>query len=456
MLYRKAIDYLIEWKNRSVRMPLVIRGARQVGKSCLVQMFAKEQFDNFIEINFEKNRLSRDDFEEESVVEIIRRLELRFNCNITSGKTLLFLDEIQTAPSLFAKLRYFHEELPDLHIIAAGSLLEFILEEHEFSMPVGRVEYLNLGPMTFSEFLLANGKNSWVEFLDNYQLDDDFPNSLHSELTHMLKLYFCIGGMPKVIDTYIKSNSLKESDIIKGSIIETYIDDFAKYGKRINHQRLLQVFHAVPRLVGEKIRYVNISRDDAPRELSKALHMLELAKVLTRVNHSPSRGIPIDADIKHNIFKLLVLDVGLLIYQCGLNLADIQDIDKLTCVNNGALAEQLVGQHLLYRKDLYRTPTLHYWSREKAASNAEIDYVIDVGTQIVPVEVKAGTTGSLRSLNQFVYERQLPVGLRLNMDRPSVVNSFGKLTNGKEYSYQLISLPIYMVEQAERIIRSVM
>lgn len=456
MLYRKAIDYLIEWKDRSVRMPLVIRGARQVGKSCLVQMFAKEQFDNFIEINFEKDRLSRDDFEQESATEIVKRLELRFNCNITSGKTLLFLDEIQIAPSLFAKLRYFHEELPELHVIAAGSLLEFILEEHEFSMPVGRVEYLHLGPMTFSEFLLASGKKSWVNFLNNYQLNDDFPNSLHAELTHMLQLYFCLGGMPKVIDTYIKSNSLKESDIIKGSIIETYIDDFAKYGKRINHQRLLQVFHAVPRLVGEKIRYVKISRDDAPRELSKALHLLELARVLTRVTHSPSRGIPLDADIKRNIFKLLVLDVGLLIYQCGLSLADIQDIEKLTYVNNGALAEQLVGQHLLYRKDLYRTPVLHYWSREKATSNAEIDYVIDIGAQILPIEVKAGTTGSLRSLNKFVYERQLPIGLRLNMNTPSIVNSCGKLTTGEKYSYQLVSLPLYMVEQTERIIRNVM
>ena len=418
-------------------------------------MFAKNQFDNFIEINLEKDRLSRYDLEQESVSEIIKRLALRLNCAITPGKTLLFLDEIQTAPSLFAKLRYFHEELPELHVIAAGSLLEFILEEHEFSMPVGRVEYLYLGPMTFSEFLLAVGKVRWAEFLDNFQLGEDFPASMHSELTHMLQLYFCIGGMPKAVDAFIKSDSLRESEIIKASIIETYIDDFAKYGRRVNHQRLLTVFHAVPRLVGQKFRYVNVSRDEAPREISKALHMLELARVFNRVNHSPSRGIPIDADIKQNIFKMLALDVGLLIYQCGLNLADIQDIDKLTCVNNGALAEQLIGQHLLYRKDLYRAPTLNYWSREKASSNAEVDYVIAVGTQILPIEVKAGATGSLRSLNQFVSERQLPLGLRFNNDLPSSVNAAGKLTNGNEYSYQLISLPHYMVEQTERIVRSI-
>jgi predicted AAA+ superfamily ATPase len=455
MLYRKAIDYLLEWKRRAVRMPLVIRGARQVGKSCLVQIFAKENFENFIEINFERDRVSRSDFEQESAFEIVKRLELRFNCNITPGKTLLFLDEIQAAPELFAKLRYFHEELPELHVITAGSLLEFMLEEHEFSMPVGRVEYFHLGPMSFSEFLLAAGKNSWGDFLDNYQLGDDFPNSLHHELSHMLQLYFCIGGMPKVIDTYIKSNSLRECDIIKGSIVETYIDDFAKYGRRINHQRLLHVFNAVPRMVGEKVRYVNISRDDSSREVSKALHLFESARVFSRVNHSASRGLPLDAEIKSNIFKLLVLDVALLVYQCGLNLADIQDIDKLTCINNGALAEQLIGQHLLYRKDLYRTPRIHYWARENPSSNAEIDYVIAVGSQIVPIEVKAGKTGSLRSLNQFIYERQLPLGLRFNMDIPSLVNSSGKLTNGNEYSFQLISLPLYMVEQAERMIKSI-
>ena len=455
MLYRKAVDYLIEWKSRPVRMPLVIRGARQVGKSCLVQMFANDQFDNFIEINLERDHLSRDDFEQESVSKIIKRLELRLGCVITPGKTLLFLDEIQTNPSIFAKLRYFHEELPELHVIAAGSLLEFILEEHEFSMPVGRVEYLHLGPMTFSEFLIASGKDHWAEFLNSYQLGDDFPVSLHSELNHMLQIYCCIGGMPKVVDAYTQSDSLRESDIIKGSIIETYIDDFAKYGNRVNHQRVLNVFHAVPRLVGQKFRYVNVSRDESPREISKALHMLELARVFSRVKHSPSRGIPLDADIKQNIFKLIVLDIGLLIYQCGLNLADIQDIDQLTCVNNGALAEQLIGQHLLYRNDLYRTPSLHYWSREKASSNAEIDYVIAVGTQILPIEVKAGTTGSLRSLNQFICERQLPLGLRFNKDLPSSVDASGELTNGKKYSYQLVSLPLYMVEQTERIIRSI-
>lgn len=454
MLYRKAMKYLIEWKTRAIRMPLVIRGARQVGKSCLVQMFAREEFENLIEINLEKDHLSRDDFDRDSVKDIIKRVELRLNCKITSGKTLLFLDEIQAMPSLFAKLRYFYEELPELHVIAAGSLLEFMLEEHEFSMPVGRVEYLHLGPMTFMEFLLANGKNNWVDYLNSYQLSDEFPVSLHIELNYMLQLYFCVGGMPKVVDAYIKSDSLRASEIIKASIIETYIDDFSKYGRRVNHQRLLNVFHATPRLVGQKFRYVNVSRDETSRELSKALHMLELARVLTRVTHSASRGIPLDAEIKQHVFKLLVLDIGLLVYQCGLNLADIQDIDKLICVNNGALAEQFIGQHLLQRNELYRTPTIHYWSREKASSNAEVDYVIALGSLIVPVEVKAGTTGSLRSLHQFISERQLPIGLRFNKDIPSSVNASGKLLNGKKYSYELISLPLYMVEQAERIIRN--
>lgn len=453
MLRRNAIDYLVEWKNRSTRMPLVIRGARQVGKSCLTRMFAEEHFDSFVEINLENDHSIRDDFDHESVLEIIKRLELRLGRDIIPGKTLLFLDEIQAAPTLFAKLRYFHEELPELHVVAAGSLLEFILEEHEFSMPVGRVEYLHLGPMTFSEFLRANGKDKWGGFLDDYSIGDDFPVSLHGELTNMLRLYFCVGGMPKSVSAYVKNESLRECDIVKGSIVETYMDDFAKYGKRVNHQRLLTVFNAVPRLVGRKFRYVNVSRDEAPRELSKALHMLELARLLNLVSHSSARGIPLDAEIKRNVFKTLVLDVGLLIYQTGLNLADLQKIDKLVSVNDGALAEQFIGQHLLYRNELYRTPTLHYWTREKASSNAEVDYVISVGTQIVPIEVKSGATGSLRSLNQFVSDRQLPLGIRFNKDMPSSVQSIGKLTTGKKYSFQFVSLPLYMVEQAERIIR---
>jgi predicted AAA+ superfamily ATPase len=433
---------------------MVIRGARQVGKSCLVQMFAKAHFEELIEINLEKDHLSRDDLGKGSTAAIVKQLELRLDRNITPGKTLLFLDEIQAAPAVFAKLRYFHEELPELHVIAAGSLLEFILEEHEFSMPVGRVEYLHLGPMMFSEFLLATGRSRWANFLNQYQMGDEFPNTLHDELIRMLQLYFCVGGMPKAVDVFAKSESLRECDIIKASLLETYIDDFAKYGGRVNHERLSTVFQAIPRMVGQKFRYVNVSREESARELAKALHMVELARVCYRVNHSASRGIPIDAEIKKNTFKLLFLDVGLLLSQCGLNLADLQDVEKLICVNKGALAEQLVGQHLLYREEPYRMPKLHYWARQKASSNAEIDYVIAVGDQIIPIEVKAGTAGSLRSLHQFVSERQLPMALRFNQDLPSAVNASGKLTSGGAYSYQLVSLPIYMIEQATRVVRS--
>ncbi len=454
MMYRKALKYLNEWKIRPIRMPLVIRGARQVGKSSLVRIFAKESFENFIEINLESDIHLREEFSRGSAKEVISKIELRFNKDIIPGKTLIFLDEIQSAPSIFAKLRYFHEDFPEIHFIAAGSLLEFVLEEHKFSMPVGRVEYLHLGPMTFNEFLLAAGKVKWVEYMNNYSMGNSFPEFLHNDLLHALQRYIILGGMPKVIDAYIKGTSLRGCDIIKGSIIEIYIDDFSKYGKRINHQRLLKIFQTIPRLVGQKFRYVNISRNDAPKVLGKALHMLELARVCNRIIHSRCQGVPLGADIKDNVFKLLFLDIGLLLSQAGLNIAEQSDIDTIICTNNGALAEQFIGQHLLYMNEIYKTPQLYYWTREKASSNAEIDYVISSGMNIIPIEVKSGTTGSLRSLHQFIYKKELSLGVRLNRDLPSSVIASGKLTTGENYKYKLLSLPLYMIEQTKRIVKN--
>ena len=355
-MHRSALDYLVEWKIRVRRKPLVIRGARQVGKSYLVSAFAEKNFSDYIEINFEKDHEIISLFSG-TPEQIIKLLELRFNKTIDIENTLLFLDEIQAAPEVFAKLRYFYEDLPDLHIIAAGSLLEFILEEHTFSMPVGRIEYLHLGPMTFEEFLTANGKTMLAECIQNYSLSEELPDSVHSDLVTLFKTYLIIGGMPEAVQVYVETGSFYESEIVKESILGTYEDDFNKYASRVNHLLILNLFKKLPMIVGKKFKYVTIDRNERAQNIAKALHMLELAKITYRVKHSACNGVPLGSQVNEKKFKLIFLDVGLMAGACGLNMIDIEHVDDLMMINSGSLCEQFVPSTSFILINIIKNPS---------------------------------------------------------------------------------------------------
>ena len=451
-MYRAALDYLIKWKMRARRKPLVIRGARQVGKSYLVSMFAEQNFSEYIEINFEKDHEIISLFSE-TPEKIIKLLELKYNKTINIETTLLFLDEIQAAPEVFAKLRYFYEDLPALHIIAAGSLLEFVLEDHSFSMPVGRIEYLHLGPMTFEEFLTANGKTMLVDFIQNYSVSEDLPVSVHSDLVSFFKTYLIIGGMPEAVLAFTKTKSFYESEIVKESILRTYEDDFNKYSSRVNHMRIMNVFKKLPMVVGEKFKYVNIDRNERAQTIAKTLHMLEMAKITYQVKHSACNGVPLGSQVNEKKFKVIFLDVGLMAGACGMSMIDIENVDDLMMINSGSLCEQFVGQHLLYSDEYYKKPDLFYWVREAKSSSAEVDYVIASGSKVIPVEVKAGKTGRLKSLHQFIKEKGVDLAVRINLAKPSVFQDSNKLTGGESVEYKLLSIPFYLIGQTRRLLR---
>ncbi len=450
-MYRSALNYLIKWKTRKRRKPLVIRGARQVGKSHLVSMFAEQYFSDFIEINFEKEPELISLFSG-SPEKIVALLELKYNKTIDIENTLLFLDEIQAAPEVFAKLRYFYEDLPGLHIIAAGSLLEFILEDHTFSMPVGRIEYLHLGPMTFEEFLAANGKTMLVDFIQHYSVSEDLPDAIHFDLVSLFKTYLIIGGMPEAVLTFAETNSFHESEIVKESILRTYEDDFNKYASRINHRHLLNVFKKLPLMIGEKFKYVNVDRHARAQRIATALDMLEMAKVTYRVKHSACNGVPLGAQVNQKKFKVIFLDVGLMAGACGMSMIDIETVDDLMLANSGSLCEQFTGQHLLYSDEYYKKPELYYWVREAKSSSAEVDYIISVGSKIMPVEVKAGKTGRLKSLHQFINEKGVDSAVRINLAKPTVFQDSNKLPGGQSVEYRLFSIPFYMIGQLRRLI----
>ena len=452
MLKRSALQYLKQWQNRVNRKPLVVRGARQVGKSFLVRIFAQEAGLDLVEINLELNDDCIGCFVSKDPFQIITLLELKISHKIVPGKTLLFLDEIQTAPQILATLRYFYELMPELHLITAGSLLEFVLEDHTFSMPVGRIEYLHLGPMTFKEFLTGIGRDKLRIFIEQYQIKDELPLVIHDELLSLFRVYCVVGGMPEAVQTYQYSGSLLDVDSIKQSIILTCRDDFNKYGKRVNHIRLQKVFQKLPLQVGQKLKYVNLDRNEKSSDLKAALHLLALARVYTPVYHSSANGLPLRAESNEKMQKPLFLDVGLLTAACGLSYADIAEVDVVTLVNSGSVCEQFIGQHLLYARPYYEEPEIFYWCREKSQASSEVDYLQTCKSMIFPVEVKAGKTGTLKSLQVFIQGKNVKLGVRFNADLPSFCAAKFSLPGKTGNTFNLLSLPLYMVEELQRIV----
>lgn len=455
-MYRSARKYLEDWRDRKFRKPLIVRGARQVGKSYLVRDLARVSFDSLAEVNFESVPDVADLFASNDPATIVPLLETRLGAAIVPGRTLLFLDEVQVAPGILVALRYFYEEMPELHVIAAGSLLDFALEDHSFSMPVGRVEYLHLGPMSFEEFLLALGRGRLVSFLAGLALEDAVPQSIHNDLMKLVQTYLVTGGMPHVVEAYSATGSFLEAERAGAEIVATYRDDFAKYGRRVKHGRIEKVFSKVPRLVAHKFQYTQVDREERSRDLKQALHLLELARVVRCVRHTHANGLPLGAEADDRHFKVLFLDVGLVARAIGLTMDEVVSIEDVMLVNSGAMCEQFIGQHLAYAGRLYENPELFCWMRLARSSNAEVDYLLPLGTHIIPVEVKAGKTGSLRSLHVFLEEKGEDFALRFNADVPSFLLGRTCLRDKPPRAFRLLSLPLYLVGQAKRLCKEAM
>ncbi len=457
LLQRSEIGCLQEWTAQRPRKPLVVRGARQVGKSTLVREFARSADMPLVAVDFERNPELRDAFASPDPARILSTLTLLTGQPIVAGTHLLFLDEIQAAPEALAALRYFFEEMPELHVVAAGSLMEFALADARFSMPVGRIEYLHLGPMAFEDFLQALGHSALAAHLSGFSLvdGDAFPAAVHRKYLDLLRQYWVVGGLPEAVACYAQAQTDGESGFaqvarVQQSVVATYRDDFGKYSHGRTRDRIQLVFDQLPGLVGRKFKYVQVSRDHRAAELADALRHLCMARVAHRICRTAANGVPLAAEIDERHFKCLFMDVGLLCAALHLNVLGLEKQD-LTLVNAGAVAEQFVGQHLLYDEPRFSAPALHYWAREARNAAAEVDYLMALGPRIVPVEVKAGATGSLRSLHQFLKEKGSDFALRFNADVPSLLCDSKKLPSGTAVDYALLSLPLYLVGQARRL-----
>jgi uncharacterized protein len=410
---RTAEQYLTEWLMRTGRKPLILRGARQVGKTTLVENWAKSRFESILKIDLERDYDMRDLFRPQSSfdpAEFLQQLFYLKKIRFIPGKTLLFLDEIQAEPKAIACLRYFHELMPDLPVIAAGSLLEFALREFSYSMPVGRVEYLHLKPMTFLEFVEAVDGQELASFLDSVTFETVISAPLGKKLTGLLRAYFFVGGMPEAVLTYADKGGLMDVRRVQSSLIQTYQDDFSKYASRAMRIHILNAFDYVSRNVGKKVKYVNINRDAVSNDIKQGLFLLAQSRVIHLVHHTAATGVPLGAgkNLKH--FKGLFLDVGLANRQCGIEMSWDHD---LLMVHEGALAEQFVGQELLCQTPFFEDPELFYWHREAKNANAEIDYLVPRGSDIVPIEVKSGKAGAMKSLFLFLREKRRTQAVRL-------------------------------------------
>lgn len=409
-LYRKIDDQLLSWSKEIKRKPLLIRGARQVGKSSAIRNLAKH-FEYFVEVNFDQQKEICTLFEKGiSPRDICENLSLIFNTPIIPDKTLLFFDEIQACIPAISSLRYFYEQYPELHLIAAGSLLEFALEELS-SFGVGRVRSLFIYPFSFEEFLIANNEKMLWEAIRKASTQKPLLEPIHNKALGLLKKFFVLGGMPEVIASYVNKRSMLDCLKIMDDLIISFRDDFSKYKKRIPESRLTEVFDSVVQSAGKTFVYSNAANANV-KQIKEALDLLIKAGLVIPVTHSAANGIPIGAEINIKKRKMLPLDTGLFQRILGLDMSEIFLSDDFNVVNKGAIAEIYAGLELQKSTSCYHKDDLYFWKREERGSNAEVDYLIQINEDIIPIEIKSGKRGSMQSLHLFLKEKQSPYGIR--------------------------------------------
>jgi predicted AAA+ superfamily ATPase len=424
---RDILNDFALWRSHPYRKPLILRGARQVGKSWAVKEFSK-QFEHFVSINFESAQSAHEIFAGDlNTAIILEKLAFYTHQKIIPGKTLLFFDEVQECPNALLSLRYFKEECPELHIIAAGSLIDFVL--HEIGMPVGRVQFMYLYPMSFGEFLTVNDR----EDLRQYILTQAVDAVTHKNLLEYLKVYYWLGGMPAVVEAWLNNRDPVLCHEIHDEIIDAYQQDFHKYATDRQIPYLSKTFMGIPRQIGRKFKFAAIDADVHSLPLKQALMLLNKAGVASYCYHTSAHRLPLGADINEKKFKVFFFDIGLAQRILGLDTREWL-LTPMTVANIGPIIEQLVAQELTAYTAARRKSALYYWHRESRGSNAEVDFVVQKNNDIIPVEVKSAKDGRMRSLHLYLESHPgSPYGLKI------AEHLFSQHGNIKE-------IPLYAIE----------
>ena len=414
--YKRNIDdKLLEWKESPRRKPLLIRGARQVGKSTAVRHLG-EGFKYFVEVNLESQPSIRQLFTKDiDVHRTCEAISATLGIPVVAGKTLLFIDEIQVSQEAIMSLRYFKEDYPELHVIAAGSLLEFTLEELP-SFGVGRIRSLYMYPFSFDEFLLAQGLDTTVDFKHKATSLSPLPEAVHNKLVEQLKTFYLVGGMPAAITEWVESKSYIECTRVHNDILDTYQDDFSKYKSRVSPALLRQVLRSVALQAGCKFVFRQVADDIHSSVIKEALHLLTLAGLIKPVTHSDGNGVPLGAEENCNYTKYLFLDLGLMQTMLGTPAANVLLSSEVDFVNKGAASEMFAGLELVKNHDCFQKAEMYYWQNLSRGTNAEIDYLVVKDGIVVPIEVKASTRGSMQSLWLFMRKKGLHRAIRTSLE----------------------------------------
>jgi hypothetical protein len=398
---KRMIDYyLSEWRMRGARKPLILRGARQVGKTHAVNRLG-EEFDNIVEVNFELTPDAKSIFDPDlSPTRIVRDLSLLTQQDIIPGKTLLFLDEAQEQPKSILALRYFYEKMRELHVIAAGSLLDFAIEQ--VGVPVGRTEFLYMHPKSFIEFLHATGNQLLAKTILTQDVRNPLTEVIHDKIITILSEYLATGGLPEVVQTWANTQDLNAVLFAQKSIVNGYLQDIPKYARKSQIPHVEIIFNNIPRILGQRFKTSLIGSDYRKRELSPAIDLLEKAKIAFRVHHTSAQGLPLAAQSDVEKFKMILLDVGITQNILNMDLREWILNPKMACINKGPLIEAFVGQEMIAYQDPSSASQLYYWHREERGSSAELDYILPYQRHVVPVEVKSDRGSNLKSMRIFL------------------------------------------------------
>lgn len=445
---------LLEWKNNPMRKPLLLRGAQQVGKSSAVRHFGKE-FKYFAEVNFERHKAVKTFFQGDIDIRLIaQKIAKYINVTIEEGETLLFLDEIQECPEAIMALRFFKEDYPGLHVIAAGSLLEFTLQELP-TYGVGRIHTLFMYPMTFDEFLKANDENGLIDMKGQADSRHPLDDAFHEKLVEYFRIYLLVGGMPEAVLAWIKTHDFNQCSRVQEDIILTYDDDFSKYKKRVSPDLLRTTMRGICHQPGEKITFKQISAGYRSSQIREAVRLLTLAGLTTPVVATSGNGIPLDAEANEKNMKILFLDSGLLltVLQLEGNLAQhlIEQImtgNPQELVNKGGLVEMVAGLEILRNKPCVQRQRMFYWEKS-GNSIAEIDYLDIFNLKVTPIEIKSGTQGGMKSLWLFMREKHLTEAIRCSFEN---FGEFSYTDSQADNAVRHITIvPLYALENLQKM-----
>src|SRR3990167_898262 len=437
---RSIINKLESWYREDHAMPLLLRGARQVGKSTLVEQFLQTNSLDHVIINFDLHPEMVRHFDTLDPAPLLNELRLATQQTIAQDKTILFLDEIQECPNAIRALRYFKEKMPQQKVIAAGSLLEFVINDENFRMPVGRIQSMYVKPLSFKEYLENSGQKTFVEFIESITLSTNISDAIHQQLLKQVRNYLILGGMPAVLNDFFQNKDYLRAQRIQTALQNTYRQDFGKYANKSDHRYLQLLFEKIPGLIGDHFKYSHVDPDIKSRELKKALYMLKEAGLVHICWHSNASGLPLISTLNDRIFKVFFVDAGL-VTRAGKLAMDLLMNEPIATMNRGALMEQFVAQELLAHAPCDEEAKLFFWKNEMSSTaSAEIDFVTTVDAKIIPIEVKSGTTGHLKSLKLFMEKKQSVLGVRFSQQPLS-------------YFDRILSLPLYLVSEMERLVR---